>query len=103
MQLASVEPQACGTSGRSVTAATDLARLSSLARDHSRPIRMAHNAQDTERAEKSYWGDGILEEDQKKLDNASKSKDELVLESPIRLGYFAIFCLVVNRMVGKFR
>jgi len=64
---------------------------------------MANEAQDAERAGKSYWGDGILEEDQKKLDEASKSKDDLILESPIRLGYFAIFCLVVNRMVGKFR
>lgn len=49
-----------------------------------------------------YWGEGIAEEDQARLDQAANNTDEIVLESPIRLGYFETFCLVVNRMVGMF-
>jgi hypothetical protein len=47
------------------------------------------------------WAEGLDEEDLDALRQAHYDETKIVLQSPVRLGYFPLFCLITNRMIGK--
>jgi hypothetical protein len=46
------------------------------------------------------WAEGLDDEDLDALRQAHHDDTKIVLESPVRLGYYALLCLMVNRMIG---
>ena len=46
------------------------------------------------------WADGLDDEDLVALRQAHHDDKKIVLESPDRLGYYGLLCLMVNRMIG---
>jgi len=61
---------------------------------------------DTEKAvaedsqQDSQWAEGLDEEDLNELRQARDDDTKIVLESPVRLGYYSLLCLIMNRMIG---
>jgi hypothetical protein len=46
------------------------------------------------------WTEGLDDEDLDELRQAHHDETKIVLESPIRLGYYSLLCLILNRMIG---
>jgi hypothetical protein len=46
------------------------------------------------------WTEGLDDEDLDALRQAHEDNTQIVLESPIRLGYYSLLCLIMNRMIG---
>jgi hypothetical protein len=48
----------------------------------------------------TQWAEGLDDEDLDALRQARGDDTKIVLESPVRLGYFSLLCLIMNRMIG---
>lgn len=49
------------------------------------------------------WAEGLDDEDLDALRQANEDDKKIVLESPDRLGYYGLLCLMVNRMIGMIK
>jgi hypothetical protein len=48
------------------------------------------------------WSEGLDDEDLDALRQAHQDATKIILESPIRLGYYSLLCLIMDRMIGIF-
>jgi hypothetical protein len=63
-------------------------------------LQMSENLASRSTQQMQQWPEGLDDGDLDELTQASHDDTKIVLGSPVRLGYYAIYCLMVNRMTG---